>query len=66
MVLPGKRFRREGEQVYRGDIGVHVEVESTEATGREDAGTVGGLELEGGRMSRDPQGKGEEKRQMGI
>lgn len=54
MVFPGKRSRREAEQEYRSDIGLHIEVKSTEATVREDAGSVGGMELEGGRMSRDP------------
>lgn len=66
IVFPGERSSWEGEQGFRGDIGEHIDVKR----GMEDAGPGGGdwSWREGGawRMSRDPRGKGEEKRQMGI
>lgn len=60
----------EGEQGYRGDIGVHTEVKKKkkrEDRGTENAGPGGGLELEGGidgGMEDEPRPSGQRRGKM--
>lgn len=66
MVSLARGAGRKGSKDTKQILGYILKGKNTEAKETQDKGTVGTLELEGGRMSRDPLGKGEEKRQMGI